>query len=33
MILGEGRIYLQPFEYAEARALHLELVIRNTISE
>ena len=29
MILGEGRIYLQPFEYAEARAPHLELIIRN----
>ena len=24
MIFGEGRIYLQPFEYAEARATHLE---------
>ena len=29
MILGEGRIYLQPFEYAEARAPHLELIIKN----
>ena len=29
MILGEGRIYLQPFDYAEARAPHLELIIKN----